>query len=821
MQEEYNFLKIEKKWQEYWENTQAFKVLEVKDKPKYYVLEMFPYPSGRIHMGHLRNYAIGDAVARYKKMQGYNVLHPMGWDAFGLPAENAAIERGAHPQSWTYENIANMKRQLLPIGLSYDWDRELATCDPEYYKHGQKIFTEFLKNGLVTQKHAEVNWDPVDKTVLANEQVVDGRGWRSGAVVEKKQLKQWFIKVTQFADGLFENIKNLNGWPESVRAIQDKWIGKSLGAEIDLKLNEVDEVIKIFSTRPETIFGMSFVAISPSHPFVEKHLIAKPEIKKFVEECKAKGTSDEEIEKNPKLGVNTGFTIIHPFTKEKIPLYIANFVLITYGTGAIFGCPAHDTRDQEFAENYGLNIINVIEKDATGKEVIINSQFLDGLQISQAKEAIIDAITKQELGQLKINYRLRDWGVSRQRYWGCPIPIIHCSTCGIVPVPDQDLPVKLPEDVDFNTQGKILEVHPTWKNVNCPTCGKEAQRETDTLDTFFESSFYFLRFCNPQTQEIFDHEACKYWMNVDQYVGGVEHAALHLLYARFFIRALKHCGYLADLPDEPFENLLTQGMVLHQTYKDQNNNWLYPEEAAGRSDVIIGRIEKMSKSKKNVVDPEDLLQTYGADASRLFMLSDCPPERDMEWSTTGIEGAWKYLKRLYALAYKVLSESQNKATDIAPAAERSKVHQLIDLVTRSTDRMHFNSSIAGIRELTNLIGDLSSTTVKVEAIKAILVMLAPITPHICEELWSLFEPRKTILESAWPIADKNLLVSDIAVIAVQINGKLRSTLEVARDISKEDLENLVITNPGIKKYLEGCVIKKIIIVPGKIVNVVI
>ncbi len=821
MQEEYNFLKIEKKWQEFWEKTQAFKVLEIKDKPKYYVLEMFPYPSGRIHMGHLRNYAIGDAVARYKKMQGYNVLHPMGWDAFGLPAENAAIERGKHPQEWTYANIANMKRQLLPVGLSYDWDRELITCSPEYYKHGQKIFIEFLKNGLVTQKHAEVNWDPVDKTVLANEQVIDGKGWRSGAVVEKKQLKQWFIKVTQFADDLYESIKNLQGWPESVRAIQDKWIGKSTGVEIDLKVNELDEKIKIFSTRPETIFGMSFVALSPFHPFVEKYLIAKQEVVEFVAECRARGTSDEEIEKNPKLGIDTGFTIKHPFTNVEVPLYLANFVLMEYGTGAIFGCPSHDTRDAEFASNYGIDMITVISTNSSGKEVIINSDFLNGLSIKEAKDAIINAVTKQDLGSLKVNYRLRDWGVSRQRYWGCPIPIIHCNDCGIVPVPDQDLPVKLPENVDFNVQGKVLDLHPTWKHVSCPICHKDALRETDTLDTFFESSFYFLRFCNPNTDEVFDQDACKYWMNVDQYVGGIEHAALHLLYARFFIRALKYCNYLQDLPKEPFENLLTQGMVLHQTYKDNNNNWLYPEEARGRSDVVIGRVEKMSKSKKNVVDPEDLLQKYGADASRLFMLSDCPPERDIEWSATGIEGALKYLKRLYSLASKISIEAKNNITGIVDNNERSKVHQLIWQITRSTDKMQFNSSIAGIRELTNLVANLSNSAVKIEAVKAIIVMLAPITPHLCEELWSLFEPKKTILQSQWPEVSKDLLVSDIITIAVQINGKLRTTIDVAKDVSKDDLEEQVITNPVIAKYLENSEVKKIIIVPGKIVNVVI
>jgi leucyl-tRNA synthetase len=825
----YQPLDIEKKWQKIWEDEQLFVTSTTSDKKKYYVLEMFPYPSGKIHMGHLRNYTLGDAVARYKMMQGYNVLHPIGWDAFGLPAENAAIERKTHPATWTYENIESMKKQLKPIGFSYDWTREIATCNVKYYKHEQKIFLDFLKNGLAYQKEAEVNWDPVDQTVLANEQVVDGKGWRSGAKVEKKKLKQWFLKVTDFADDLHNMISSLNGWPDAVRSIQEKWIGKSNGAEINFKINNHSKSLSIFTTRPDTIFGASFCAIAADHWLSDELSMENSDIKNFVAECKLNITNQVDLDTTEKKGINTGLTVKHPFTQKDLPIYIANFVLSSYGSGALFGCPAHDIRDFEFAKKYNLPIIQVIEGDedlpfTNGNDKIINSDFLNGLTIDQAKQEAIKHLEKIKLGNAKNCFKIRDWGVSRQRYWGCPIPIIYCDNCGTVPVKESQLPIELPLDIDFSSGGNPLDKHPTWKFTNCPECNKQAIRETDTLDTFFESSWYFLRFCNPHSTLPIDKEACEYWMNVDQYIGGIEHAALHLIYARFFTKAMSKCGYFSL--NEPFDNLLTQGMVLHMTYKDSSGNWLYPEEAKNMKNVTLGRVEKMSKSKKNVVDPNNLLQLYGADAARMFVLSDSPPERDLEWTDTGIEGCYKYLNRLWNYVHN-LKINKNATINLdQDKSYLSNIHNYIHNATKQIELMHFNSAIATIRELSNLIMSINNSDnvfdyVVYTGVKNILLLLSPFTPHIAEELWQKLGENGYIINQTPPKADEQFMQQDTYKMAVQVNGKLRATIEVSKDITNAELEAQVLLLPNVVKIITDKIIKKIIIVKGKIINVVI
>ena len=663
----YNFRETEQKWQQKWSEAKTFQVFENNDLPKYYVLEMFPYPSGRIHMGHVRNYTLGDLLARYKKACGFNVMHPMGWDAFGLPAENAAFERNIHPAKWTDQNISTMREQLKAMGLSYDWDRELSTCDPEYYKHEQKMFLDFVKNNLAYRKESWVNWDPVENTVLANEQVIDGKGWRSGAPVEKRLLSQWFLKITEYSDDLLKSIETLERWPDKVKLMQHNWIGRSEGATIFFNINGHDDRLEVFTTRPDTIFGASFCAIAANHPIASSLGEADAKLQDFISECNKLSTSEADIETAEKRGYDTGLKVAHPFLDGcELPIYVANFVLMDYGTGAIFGCPAHDQRDLDFALTYNLPVLPVvlpknesadefqINKVAyTGPGCIINSGFLDGLEIEEAKKAVIDALEAKGAGNKKTTYRLRDWGVSRQRYWGCPIPIIHCEDCGIVPVPDEDLPVLLPENVDFEKVGNPLENHPSWKFTKCPSCERDALRETDTFDTFFESSWYFNRFCDAKGEVAFDQKSAQYWLPVDQYIGGVEHAVLHLLYSRFFTRALRKCGYLNI--DEPFDGLMTQGMVCHETYKD-STGWLFPNQVtkneAGEfvnsetnENVVLGRVEKMSKSKRNVVDPEAIIESYGADTARLFMLSDSPPERDLEWTEAGVDGAWRYLNK--------------------------------------------------------------------------------------------------------------------------------------------------------------------------------
>jgi leucyl-tRNA synthetase len=840
---------IEAKWQEIWDKAGIFKASQDTTLKKFYVLEMFPYPSGRIHMGHLRNYAIGDVVARYKRAQGFNVLHPMGWDAFGLPAENAAIQNKVHPLAWTYQNIAAMQKELRSIGLSYDWEREFATCSVDYYAHEQKIFLDFLKNGLAYRKESVVNWDPIDQTVLANEQVIDGKGWRSGALIERKKLNQWFLKITDFADDLLDSIKSLSNWPDHVKLMQEKWIGKSIGAKIKFAIQDSAQKLEVFTTRPDTIFGASFIAIAPDHPIAKQLALNDAELAEFINECSKLGTAEEAIEKAEKKGFDTGLKVLHPFDNNiLLPLYVANFVLMDYGSGAIFGCPAHDVRDMEFAKKYDLSIKFVVKpydesanidnnQPYTDDGIIIDSDFLNGLNTAQAKEKVIEKLQATNMGSKVTNYRLRDWGISRQRYWGCPIPIIHCNTCGAVPVPDQDLPVTLPEDVSFEKGGNPLEHHPTWQHVNCPKCGIKAKRETDTFDTFFESSWYFARFCSPRADTAVDKKLCSYFLPVDQYIGGVEHAVLHLLYARFFTKAMSKCGYF-DIT-EPFAGLLTQGMVCKETYKDKAGNWLYPEEIIKNEsgilvdkkngeEVIIGRIEKMSKSKKNVVDPNFIIENYGADTARLFMLSDSPPERDLEWSDSGIEGAFRYVNKIQKLVEKFIetkAENLNNA-DSNLSKLNAIMHKTIFLVSEDLNKFHFNRAIARIREFSNYIGDQNFADQNLRnpleiAIKNLLKLLCPFIPHIAEELWQKLGEAQMLSITLWPEADPSLVVDSEVIIAIQLNGKLKTTITAARDIEKEKLEQLVLNLPQIKAAIDNKELRKVIIVPNKIVNIVV
>jgi leucyl-tRNA synthetase len=865
----YNFRETEAKWQSYWQENKTFSTLADSGKPKYYVLEMFPYPSGNIHIGHVRNYTLGDVVARSKRAQGYNVLHPMGWDAFGLPAENAAIQNNSHPADWTLANIATMREQLKLIGLSYDWSRELATCLPDYYKHEQLFFLKFLENGIAYRKEAEVNWDPVDNTVLANEQVIDGRGWRSGALVERRKLSQWFLRISDFAEDLLSGLEGLKEWPDKVRLMQEKWIGKSSGASLrlkiqdsKLKLQEEEKFLDIYTTRPDTIFGMSFCAIAPNHPLVQKILSplatdTRP-LATFLQECNQLGTSEEAIEKAEKKGFDTGLKIIHPFDGREVPLYIANFVLMDYGTGAIFGCPAHDERDFEFASKYGLPILPVIgpqESGAvdlpyTGDGVLINSDFLNGLSVADAKKRAIAELEKLGTGKEKINYRLRDWGISRQRYWGCPIPIIYCPSCGIVPVPEENLPVELPRDVTFDKPGNPLENHPTWKHVDCPKCGKAAKRETDTFDTFFESSWYYLRYATLPSPLPLEKDAINKWLPVDCYIGGIEHAVLHLLYSRFFTRALKKCG-LVKL-EEPFKRLETQGMITHETYKNSEGKWLSPDEMGVQETlpepgdqspkpvlvelktglpVTVGRIEKMSKSKKNTINPQHIIETYGVDAARLFMLSDSPPERDLEWTDAGIEGAWRYINRLWKIVQEQkasgfrIQDSETEAQSPKSEALKKLTHKTIANVTDDLERFHFNKAIARIRELTNLIESTTATpetqAARAEAIIAGIHLINPFMPHLAEELWQQLGNKDTLAERPWPVADSKWLADDSVTIGIQVNGKLRATLDLAKDADKKLVEEKTLALPAINSLVKDKNINKIIIVPNRIVNVVI
>ena len=850
----YNFKEIEAKWQAIWEERGLFAVVEDTKKPKYYVLEMFPYPSGRIHMGHVRNYTLGDVVARYKRARGYNVLHPMGWDAFGLPAENAAIDNKIHPARWTKDNIAAMRRQLKSMGLSYDWSREIATCDPEYYRHEQKMFLDFLKAGLVYRKESWVNWDPVENTVLANEQVIDGKGWRSGAEVEKRLLSQWFLKITAFSEELLGDLARLARWPDRVRLMQERWIGRSEGAYIEFRLDGWDERLEVYSTRPDTIFGATFCALAANHPLSQKLAGADPKLREFIAACNRSGTSEAAIELAEKIGYETGVRVRHPFLAGKtLPVFVANFVLMEYGTGAIFGCPAHDQRDLDFARKYSIDVIPVVApKDAdpktfaVGKEafvgdgVVVNSDFLNGLGIEEAKAAVIGRLEKSGAGRRGVNFRLRDWGVSRQRYWGCPIPVIHCGDCGIVPVPEKDLPVELPDDAVLDKPGNPLERHPTWKNAPCPACGKPARRETDTFDTFVESSWYFARFCSPKSADAFDRKAVDYWLPVDQYIGGIEHAVLHLLYSRFFTRALRQCGYLGI--KEPFAGLLTQGMVCHETYRDDEGHWLFPEEVerdasgatakrSGRA-VAVGRSEKMSKSRKNVVDPESIIDGYGADTARLFMLSDSPPDRDLDWTDAGIEGAWRYLNRLWRLAHEPkvaiapLGAAPSKELSAKAAAVFRAAHKTIAGVSDDLDRFHFNKAIARVRELTNLLEsldprDAGAGWVMRFGLETAVRLFGPMMPHLADEMWHSLGHQGFLADEPWPEPDPAQLVEETVTIAVQVNGKLRGTLDLPKDSDRETAEAAALGLDNVAAAIAGKPVRKVIVVPNRIVNVVV
>ncbi|MBN2751901.1 MAG: leucine--tRNA ligase [Rhodospirillaceae bacterium] len=858
MDERYNFRESERKWQTYWAKENAFVAESNPDKPKCYVLEMFPYPSGRIHMGHVRNYTLGDVIARFRRAQGFNVLHPMGWDAFGLPAENAAIQNGVHPAKWTRENIQTMKAQFDPLGLSIDWSREIATCEPDYYRHEQKMFLDFLKAGLAYRKTSMVNWDPVEHTVLANEQVIDGKGWRSGAPVERRELAQWFLKITAYADDLLAALDTLTDWPDRVRIMQHNWIGRSEGARVSFDLVGRDDKLEVFTTRPDTLFGAAFCAISMNHPLAKELAENDPALRDFITSCNAVGTSEAAIETAEKMGYLTPFKAHHPFDSAwELPVYIANFVLMEYGTGAIFGCPAHDQRDMDFARKYGLPVTAVVApKDSdvsafatalaagteafTGDGVAIHSDFMNGLAVTEAKRAAIARLEAEHRGTGTVQFRLRDWGVSRQRYWGCPIPIIHCPHCGAVPVPDDQLPVTLPEDVGFDLPGNPLERHPTWKHVACPQCGKPAVRETDTFDTFFESSWYFARFCDPKnTATAFDRAAVDYWLPVDQYIGGIEHAVLHLLYSRFFTRAMETCGYLSV--KEPFKGLFTQGMVCHETYRAQSGAWLYPAEVEKRTDgaieianaqpVTLGRSEKMSKSKKNTVDPGHIIETYGADAARLFMLSDSPPDRDLEWTDSGIDGAWRYIQRLWRLAAQPAvpfadgGEATEGAFEGSAKDTMTLAHRTISAVTDDLAKLRFNTAVAKLRELSNQLAVTKSQDKGAAAgyrfgLETLVRLIAPMTPHIAEEIWMALGHTTPLVASSWPEADPAWLVVDTVTLAVQVNGKLRGTLEAAVGAEAKALEAMALALPAVQSALGERTPKKIIVVPNKIVNIV-
>ena len=826
------------RWQKAWDDAQTFRADDNSAKPRSYVLEMFPYPSGRIHIGHVRNYTMGDVLARYKRMIGHEVLHPMGWDAFGMPAENAAMEKGVHPGGWTRANIANMKAQLKRLGFALDWSRELATCEPDYYGQEQALFLDLYAAGLVYRRESSVNWDPVDQTVLANEQVIDGRGWRSGALVEKRKLNQWFLKITQFADDLLAGLGTLDKWPEKVRLMQENWIGKSQGLQFGFDLSN-GQTVEVYTTRPDTIFGASFVAVAAEHPVAQAVAANNPAAQDFIALCRQGGTTAAELETAEKLGFYTGLTVRHPFTGEALPVYIANFVLMEYGTGAIMAVPGHDQRDFDFARKYHLPILRVVAPDAdaadapfgeeaeAGDGVIVHSGFLNGLSVTEAKAAVITRAETEGWGSGKTVWRLRDWGVSRQRYWGTPIPFVHCEICGVVPVPKKHLPVVLPDDVDFSVPGNPLERHPTWKHVDCPQCGHAARRETDTLDTFVDSSWYFLRFASQPADRPFDPAVVAQWLPVEQYIGGIEHAILHLLYARFWTRALAHIG-LIELT-EPFASLFTQGMVTHETYERRNPDngqpiYFSPTEiersgdgAKLRSDgqpVQIGRVIKMSKSKKNVVDPDEIVARHGADAIRWFMLSDSPPERDLPWSEAGIEGCARFVQRLWRLFAQYDAAATGEDRTLA-----RKTHQTIHAVASDIEALSFNKAVARIYELTGATEKAAPSADRSAAIHAILLLVAPMMPHLTEEAWGAIGTG-LIADAAWPPVDPALLIDDEVTIAVQVKGKLRDTLVVAKGTAREELERLALTSDKVQRALEGAEVKKVIVVPDRLVNVV-
>ena len=871
----YNAREAEIRWQQIWDSQKIFQTNNNDPRPKYYVLEMFPYPSGRIHMGHVRNYTMGDVVARYKRAKGFNVLHPMGWDAFGMPAENAAMQNKVHPKDWTYNNIATMRAQLRLMGLSLDWDREFATCDVDYYHRQQRLFLDFVDKGLAYRKNAKVNWDPVDQTVLANEQVIDGKGWRSGAEVEQRELTQWFFKITDFAEDLLSEIDNLDRWPDKVRLMQQNWIGKSEGLQVRFELTEEvhgHKEIEIFTTRPDTLFGASFMGLSADHPLTSALAEDSPELKAFVEECHKLGTSAAELETAEKIGFDTGLTVTHPLDASiTLPVYVANFILMDYGTGAIFACPGHDQRDLDFARKYDLGVTPVvlppdadaksytIENEAyTGEGTIFNSRFLDGLSIADAKEMVsskLEAvlIDGKPQAKRKVQYRLRDWGISRQRYWGCPIPMIHCKTCGVVPERVENLPIKLPDDINFDKPGNPLDRHPTWRNCTCPECGKDARRETDTMDTFVDSSWYYARFTAPWEDNPTDREAADAWLPVDQYIGGIEHAILHLLYSRFFSRAMRETGHLGI--KEPFRGLFTQGMVNHETYKGEDGRWVSPAEITivekdGKRSathletgetIAIGSIEKMSKSKKNTVDPTDIIESFGADTARWFMLSDSPPERDVIWTESGAEGAHRFVQRIWRLTQNLTQDLTqfNEGSEITKPetlsgdalALRKTAHKTLHFVEKSIEQLGFNRAVAQIYQLVNQIATLarkdkidkdpSLAWALDEAMMLLIQMSAPMMPHLAEECWSTLGKKDLIATMDWPKTDPAMLVEDEITLPIQINGKKRGELTVAADADQATIEEMVLASEPVVKALDGKAPRKIIVVPKRIVNVVV
>ncbi|MFZ5681999.1 MAG: leucine--tRNA ligase [Bradyrhizobiaceae bacterium] len=873
--ERYNARESEPRWQKLWDERAIFATRNDDPRPKYYVLEMFPYPSGRIHMGHVRNYTMGDVVARYMRAKGHNVLHPMGWDAFGLPAENAAIERKVAPKAWTYENIAAMKKQLQTMGLSLDWSREFATCDPSYYKHQQKMFLDFMKAGLAEREKRKINWDPVDMTVLANEQVIDGRGWRSGAVVEQREMNQWVFKITKYSQDLLDALDTLDRWPDKVRLMQRNWIGRSEGLLIRFALDPAtapggENELKVFTTRPDTLFGAKFMAIAADHPLAQAAAAKNPKLAEFIAETKRQGTAQEIIDTAEKQGFDTGIKAVHPFDPDwKLPVYVANFVLMEYGTGAIFGCPAHDQRDLDFVNKYGLGNTPVVcppdvdpksfvitDTAYDGEGRMINSRFLDGMTIEEAKEDVARRLESATRGntpvaERQVNFRLRDWGISRQRYWGCPIPVIHCPTCDVVPVPDKDLPVVLPEDVTFDKPGNALDHHPTWKHVTCPQCGGKATRETDTMDTFVDSSWYFARFTDPwnenapTTRNVVDR-----MMPVDQYIGGVEHAILHLLYSRFFVRAMKATGHIGM--DEPFAGMFTQGMVVHETYKKQDGTFASPAEISietvgdkrsatlltTKEPIEIGPIEKMSKSKRNTVDPDDIIGTYGADTARWFMLSDSPPDRDVIWSEEGVQGAGRFVQRIWRLVNTAAPLLPKPGTAIpenndGAMALRRIAHRTLADVSTAIERLRFNTAIAKLYTFVGALGDVVDGPAKSlqtdpavaaaarEAFDILVRLISPMMPHLAEQCWQALGHQELVSEANWPETEAKLLVDDTITLPVQVNGKKRADVTVARNASNGEIEAAVLVLDAVKSALDGKSPRKVIIVPQRIVNVVV
>ena len=852
MSEKYNPKVIEKKWQSFWDKEKLFESKIDTSKDKYYILEMFPYPSGKIHMGHVRNYTLGDVIARYKRAKGFNVMHPMGWDAFGLPAENAAKENNISPKKWTYENIKTMKGQLKKMGLSLDWSRELATCDEKYYKQQQKLFLNFFRNNLIYKKESLVNWDPVENTVLANEQVIDGKGWRSGADIEQKNLSQWFFKITEYAEELLKSLNRLEKWPEKVKTMQKNWIGKSVGCEITFKIlsdkySLKNSNLKIFTTRPDTIFGATFCALSPFHPLVDELKENNSQLEDQILRLRAQKISEESISKNEKIGIHTDLFIEHPFIKnKKLPVYIANFILMDYGSGAIYGCPAHDQRDLDFANKYNLEIIQVIKPNSNEKfdhknaitddGTLINSDFINGLNVNDAKKAVIDKLVELKIGKQKINFRLRDWGISRQRYWGCPIPIMYREDGEVIEVPETDLPIQLPEDIDITLPGNPLENHPTWKYTKCPKTGMNAIRETDTLDTFVDSAWYFLRFCSPESDNPFNEDEGQYWMPVDQYVGGVEHAILHLLYARFFTKALSNKNF-----NEPFESLFTQGMVCHHTYKNESGHWVFPEDVIKKEKSLIqistgepvteGQIESMSKSKKNVIDPETIIKSFGADAARWFMLSDSPPEKDINWSESGIQGSWKICQKIWTLVSNhrehISSKDFNEGMPLSDQAKELMYlcNQSLSAITKGIEKFQMNVAIAKIYEIVN---GLSKYQIKQEndevalgvALRILIRVIEPMVPHLAEECWALVNRKHSIIFEPWPKVNQAFMEKNEVVVVIQINGKRRAELNVDKDTAEEQIYEKIKDIKNISDALSKQNIVKSIYVPNKILNIV-